>query len=223
MALGRALIASPQLLLLDEPLSALDAARKAEILPYLERLRDEASVPVFYVSHAVDEVLRLADRVVLLGDGRMTSEGSVFDFAAGEIGEILPASGAVIDTRLESHRDDGLSMLSFGGGVLAVPRLAGLLGARLRVRIRAEDILLAREEPRAISANNVLAARISSLKPFGAEQVDVHLACGEARLVARITRASVARLQLRAGEAVFAVVKSVILDPRALRGTNTLG
>jgi len=223
VALGRALIASPQLLLLDEPLSALDAARKAEILPYLERLRDEASVPVFYVSHAVDEVLRLADRVVLLGDGRVTSEGSVFDFAAGEIGEILPASGAVIDTRLESHRDDGLSMLSFGGGVLAVPRLAGLLGARLRVRIRAEDILLAREEPRAISANNVLAARISSLKPFGAEQVDVHLACGEARLVARITRASVARLQLRAGEAVFAVVKSVILDPRALRGTNTLG
>lgn len=223
VALGRALLASPRLLLLDEPLAALDAARKAEILPYLERLRDEARVPVFYVSHAVDEVLRLADRVVLLEEGCVTGEGSVFDFAGGEIGDLLPATGAVIDTRLESHRDDGLSLLSFGGGVLAVPRMAGLPGTRLRVRIRAEDILLAREEPRAISANNVLAARIASLKPEGAAQMDVHLICGEARLVARITRASAARLQLRPGDAVFAVVKSVILDARALRGPGTLG
>ncbi len=223
VALGRALLSSPQLLLLDEPLAALDAARKAEILPYLERLRDEASVPVFYVSHAADEVLRLADRVVLLNEGRVAGEGSVFDFAAGEIGELLPATGGVIDTRLESHREDGLSILSFNGGVLAVPRMAGLPGSRLRVRVRAEDILLAREEPRAISANNILTARIASLKPEGAEQVDVHLSCGEARLVARITRASVARLQLRPGDAVFAVLKSVILDARALREASTLG
>ncbi|HEY4125889.1 MAG TPA: TOBE domain-containing protein, partial [Rhizomicrobium sp.] len=204
-------------LLLDEPLAALEASRKAEILPYLERLRDEAIVPVFYVSHAVDEVLRLADRVVLLREGRVAGSGSVFDFAAGDIGDLLPATGAVIDTRVESHREDGLSMLSFSGGVLAVPRMAAAQGSGLRVRIRAEDILLAREEPHAISANNVLAAQISAFRPSGAEQVDVHLACGSTRLVARITRASVARLELRVGDAVFAVVKSVTLDPRALR------
>jgi molybdate transport system ATP-binding protein len=223
VALGRALLSSPQLLLLDEPLAALDAGRKAEILPYLERLRDEASVPVFYVSHAVDEVLRLADRVVLLRQGLVAGEGSVFDFAAGQIGDLLPATGAVIDTRLESHSDDGLSMLSFNGGVLAVPRAGGLLGTRLRVRIRAEDILLAREEPHQISANNVLSARIASLKPEGVGQMDVHLVCGEARLVARITQASAARLQLRPGDGVFAVLKSVILDARALRGPNAPG
>lgn len=221
VALGRALMASPSLLLLDEPLAALDAARKAEILPYLERLRDEARVPIFHVSHSVDEVLRLADRVVLLDRGHVAGKGSVFDFAAGEIGELLPATGAVIDTRLEGH-DGGLSLLSFEGGRLAVARMAAPLGSRLRVRVRAEDVLLAREEPRAISANNVLAARIASLRDIGNGQVDVHLACGRARLTARITQASTARLALKPGEMVFAVLKSVILDPRALRGVGAL-
>lgn len=221
VALGRALLASPSVLLLDEPLAALDAARKAEILPYLERLRDEARVPIVHVSHSVDEVMRLADRVVLLDKGRIAGEGSVFDFAAGEIGELLPATGAVIDSRLEGH-NDGLSLLSFEGGRLAVARMGAPLGSKLRVRIRAEDILIAREEPRAISANNVLAARIVSLREIGNGQVDVHLACGRARLAARITQASCARLSLKPGEAVFAVLKSVILDPRALRGLGAL-
>jgi molybdate transport system ATP-binding protein len=220
-ALGRALLASPSLLLLDEPLAALDAARKAEILPYLERLRDEAKVPIVYVSHSADEVLRLADRVVLLDKGRVAGEGSVFDFAGGEIGELLPATGAVIDTRLESH-DGGLSLLSFDGGRLAVARMAVPAGSKLRVRIRAEDVLLAREEPRQISANNVLAARIVSLREIANGQVDAHLACGRTRLVARITQASAARLALAPGQAVFAVMKSVILDPRALRGPDAL-
>jgi molybdate transport system ATP-binding protein len=221
VALGRALLASPSLLLLDEPLAALDAARKAEIFPYLERLRDDAKVPVVYVSHSADEVMRLADRVVLLDKGRVAGEGSVFDFAAGEIGELLPATGAVIDTRLEGH-DGGLSLLSFGGGRLAVARMTAPPGSRLRVRIRAEDILLAREEPRAISANNVLAARIASLREIGGGQTDVHLVCGGAHLVARITQASVMRLAFKPGDAVFAVLKSVILDPRALRERSAL-
>lgn len=221
VALGRALLASPALLLLDEPLAALDAARKAEILPYLERLRDEARVPIVHVSHSVDEVLRLADRVVLLDKGCVAGEGSVFDFAAGEIGELLPATGAVIDTRLEGH-DNGLSLLSFEGGRLAVARMNAPLGSRLRVRVRAEDVLLAREEPRQISANNVVATRIVSLRAIENGQVDVHLSCGRARLVARITQASASRLALKPGEAVFAVLKSVILDPRALRELGAL-
>jgi len=222
VALGRALLSSPSLLLLDEPLAALDASRKAEIFPYLERLRDVARVPIFYVSHTVDEVLRLADRVVMLRDGRVDGEGSVFDFAAGEIGELRAATGAVIDARVEGHRPDGLSVLSFPGGVLSVPHTPALPGSRLRVRIRAEDVLLAREEPRAISANNVLATQISALRAEGPSQVDVHLSCGGTKLVARITQASAARLGLKEGEAVFAVVKSVILDPHALRGMGAL-
>jgi molybdate transport system ATP-binding protein len=221
VALGRALLASPALLLLDEPLAALDAARKAEILPYLERVRDEARVPIFHVSHSVDEVLRLADRVVLLEKGHVVGEGSVFDFAAGDIGELMPATGAVIDTQLEGH-EGGLSMLSFDGGRLAVARMTVPVGSKLRVRIRAEDVLIAREEPRAISANNVLATRIVSLREIGNGQVDVHLVCGRARLVARITQASGARLALKPDDAVFAVLKSVILDPRALRRLNAL-
>jgi len=220
VALGRALLAAPELLLLDEPLAALDAARKADILPYLERLRDEALVPVLYVSHAVDEVLRLADSVVLLKDGHVAGEGSVFDFASGEIGDMQIASGAVIEAAVLAPRADGLSALGFDGGELLVPKLEAAAGRRLRVRIRAEDILLALEPPRAISANNVLAANITGIRPCGAGQCDVHLACGAAKLVARITAASVARLGLAEGHCVYAVVKSVILDPHALRGAE---
>ncbi len=222
VALGRALLASPSLLLLDEPLAALDAVRKSEILPYIERLRDEAKMPIFYVSHAADEVLQLADRVVMLRDGRVEGEGSVFDFAAGEIGQLQPAAGAVIDARLEGDRDDGLSVLSFPGGALSVPHTGLSTGTRLRVRIRAEDVLLAREEPRAISANNVLAARISAIQFEGTSQAVVHLLCGGTRLAARITQASARRLELKEGEPVFAVVKSVILDPHALRSRAAL-
>lgn len=222
VALGRALLSSPALLLLDEPLAALDAQRKAEILPYLERLRDETKMPVVYVSHAVDEVLRLSDQVVVLREGRVTGQGSVFDFAAGEIGELQPATGAVIEARFEAHEESGLSLLSFADGVLRVPRMAFEPGRRLRVRIRAEDVLLAREEPRAISANNVLAARISAIHAEGAAQADVHLLCGGTRLVARITQASVKRLGLKEGQTVFAVVKSVILDAGALRAPHLL-
>ncbi len=218
VALGRALLSSPELLLLDEPLAALDAARKAEILPYLERLRDETRLPMLYVSHALDEVARLADHVILLKEGHVTAQGSVFDlvgdleFAAG-LGQ--PAYGAVFAVTVAAHRDaDHLSVLAFDGGELVVGRLERPLGAHLRVRMRAEDVMLAREEPRAISANNVLKTVVTAIHPAGEARADVQLACGGAKLVARITRASVARLGLAPGMAVFAIVKSVTVDPR---------
>ncbi|MBV8977153.1 MAG: molybdenum ABC transporter ATP-binding protein [Alphaproteobacteria bacterium] len=208
VALGRALLSAPDILLLDEPLAALDAARRAEILPYLERLRDETRLPIFLVSHNVDEVARLADDVVMLRDGRVVAQGSVFDLLTRIGGEIEPV-GAVLDTAVGEHRDD-LTVLRFDGGELFVPRLARAVGTRVRVRIRAEDIMLARDEPKAISANNLLPAMITAIGGTG--QADIELAIGASRAVARITRASAARLQLAPGVAVFAVVKSVIVD-----------
>jgi len=209
VALGRALLSSPDILLLDEPLAALDAARRAEILPYLERLRDETKLPMFYVSHTVDEVARLADEIVVLRDGSVAAQGSVFDLLTRIAGEIEPV-GAVIDARIDSHGED-LSVLVFDTGRLLVPRIAREVGARVRVRLRAEDIMLAREEPRAISANNILPAAIAAIAR-GPRQADIQLALGAARMVARITLASAKRLELAPGAHVFAIVKSVIVD-----------
>jgi molybdate transport system ATP-binding protein len=205
LALGRALLASPQILLLDEPLASLDDARRAEILPYLERLRDEARVPMLYVSHAVDEVARLADQVVLLGEGQVQAQGPV--------GQVLPGRsgvGGVIDAIVGVRRGDGLVELGFKGGRLAVATTAKA-GTRLRVRLSADDILIARVAPEAISANNILPVTIQALRTAG-DVADVELQAGAVRLLARITAASAQRLGLAPGLAVFAVIKSVTLD-----------
>jgi len=216
VALARALLSSPEILILDEPLAALDAARKREILPYLERLRDEARIPMLYVSHAAEEVARLADRLIVLKNGRVAAQGSVFDLmSAPEFSEITGAApyGSVIGTIVAAHNDaDGLTMLGFAGGALAVTRLPQAIGTNLRVRIHAEDVMLAREEPRAISANNVLPARIAAIRTDLESHADIQLDCGGARILARITQASLKRLAFAPGDGVFAIVKSVTVD-----------
>ncbi|MEI9991752.1 MAG: molybdenum ABC transporter ATP-binding protein [Rhizomicrobium sp.] len=214
VALGRALLSSPQILLLDEPLAALDAQRRSEILPYLERLRDDAKLPMLYVSHSLDEVARLADDIVVVKDGRTVLQGSVFDILTGlELPALAgsPPVGAVIAATVSAHRDDGLTALAFDGGTLFVSRLSDPLGTRLRLRVRAEEIMLALEEPRGISANNVLAAQVAALAENGL-QADIQLLCGPTRLIARITSASARRLALAPGKPVFAIVKSVTVD-----------
>ena len=215
VALARALLSSPQILLLDEPLAALDAQRRAEVLPYLERLRDEAGLPMLYVSHSLEEVARLADDIVVVRDGRVVRQGSVFDVLTGlELWSLAGSSpmGAVIAAKIAAHRDDGLTELSFDGGRLLVPWQEGAAGKALRVRVRAEEIMLALEEPRAISANNVLPAQIVAVDAADPKHADIQLACGNTRFVARITPASCARLGLTAGKPVFAIVKSVTVD-----------
>jgi molybdate transport system ATP-binding protein len=218
VALGRALLSAPELLLLDEPLSALDAARKAEIMPYLERLRDDAQIPILYISHSLDEVARLANDVIVLREGQIAAQGSVFDILAGlEFSQATgaPAYGAVIDTHIAAHREaEGLTALAFEGGELIVPLLGAAIGSRIRVRIRAEDVMLATEEPRGISANNILACVVTAIGDSGPYHADVQLTCGQARLLARITKASVKRLALTPAMLVFAVAKSVIVDPQ---------
>jgi molybdate transport system ATP-binding protein len=215
VALGRALLASPDILLLDEPLAALDTARKNEIFPYLERLRDEARIPILLVSHSLDEVSRLAGHIVILRAGKVVTSGSVFDVLSDlNLPDYTGASpyGAVIGaTVAENDTDTGLSTLAFPGGRLVVPLLERAIGEQLRVHVRAEDVMLSLEEPHGISANNILPAIVSGLRATTALHADIRLACGPTAILSRITRASCERLSLKAGMAVFAIVKSVTI------------
>ncbi|HEX4080669.1 MAG TPA: molybdenum ABC transporter ATP-binding protein [Rhizomicrobium sp.] len=220
VALGRALLASPRLLLLDEPLAALDAARKAEIFPYLERLRDQARLPMFYVTHSTDELSRLADDVIVLRDGRVAAQGSVFDLLSDpELGALVPAHGAIFPARIAEHRQDGLTALAFDGGSLLVPRITRPTGTDLRVRVNADDVMLARKAPEEISANNVLPTDVLSVHA-GPVEADIRLRCGNVRFVSRITSASLRRLGLEPGQRVFAIIKSVTIDPQLGRTGN---
>jgi molybdate transport system ATP-binding protein len=216
VALGRALLMSPRVLLLDEPLAALDAARKAEILPYLERLARETRIPMLYVSHSLDEVARLADRMVVVDEGRVAAEGSLFevtsrlDLVAGR--HLVP--GAVLEAKITRHdAAHGLTELAIGANSLVVPEIARAPGESVRIRIDAEDVMLALARPEGVSANNVLPARVSAIADDGFN-ADVQLSLSEAKLVARITRRSLERLALGPGANVFAVIKSVTVGGR---------
>ncbi|MBI2992613.1 MAG: molybdenum ABC transporter ATP-binding protein [Gammaproteobacteria bacterium] len=216
VAIGRALLSSPAALLMDEPLASLDAPRKAEILPYIERLRDEFKLVIVYVSHMLEEVARLADTVVMLHDGAVTGVGSAED-VLGRIDLYAIAgrqeAGALIHTIVEAHADeDGLTMLRFDGGVLQVPRIALPVGAPFRVRIRARDVSIATERPAGISIRNILRARIVELADTVGAFAEIKMAVGHATLVARVTRPSVRELQLATGCEVYALVKSIGID-----------
>jgi molybdate transport system ATP-binding protein len=216
VALGRALLMNPRALLLDEPLAALDAARKAEILPYLDRLVRETKIPMLYVSHSLDEVVRLADRMVLIDKGRVIAQGSLFevtqrlDLIAGK--ELLP--GAVLEARIAGHDEPhGLTELVLSGERLVVPRIDRPVGEAVRIRIDAPDVMLALSRPEGVSANNILPATVAAVEETGAH-ADVQLALQDARLIARITRRSLDRMGLKPGVSVFAVIKSVTVGGR---------
>lgn len=220
IALGRALLSDPRLLLLDEPLAALDQNRRAEIMPYFERLRDEARIPILYVSHSIDEVARLADEIVVVDHGRTIAQGSVFDILARL--DLAPITGrfdagAVLEASIDAqHAQDRMTSLVFDAGRLWVPAIDAPVGSNIRVRIRARDIMLALDEPQRISANNVVAATVVEIRSDADANVDVLLACGHARLIAQITRRSLARLALSPGMPIFAVIKSATIDRRSL-------
>jgi molybdate transport system ATP-binding protein len=214
VAIGRALLAHPRLLLMDEPLASLDEQRRAEILPYIERLRDGAGVPILYVSHSVAEVARLATTVVILAEGRVTAVGPVLDIlpladAGGDAGSVLDAVVARHDEAFQ------LTTLSSRAGELQVPRLAAEVGAHVRAYIRARDVMLSLRPPEEISALNVLAGKVAEINPSnsgGGAQADVRLDCGGAALLARLTAKSVQRLALAPGRPVYAVIKSVSFE-----------
>ena len=219
VAIGRALLAHPSVLLLDEPLASLDAPRRAEILYYIERMRDDLNVPMVYVSHSLDEVVRLADSIVLVSDGRVLGGGPVREMMGRS--ELRPylgryEGGAVIEARVaRQDLDSGLARLEFTGGALEIPDLEALPGETLRVRIRARDVSLALARPAGISIRNVLGGRIASLEQTEGSSLDVTLDLGGTPLIARITRKSAADLGLKPGLPVFALIKSVSIDRRS--------
>jgi molybdate transport system ATP-binding protein len=212
VAIARALFTSPHLLLLDEPLAALDLKRKAEILPYLESLHRELSIPVFYVSHSPEEVARLADSVVLLEEGRVTATGPVAEIMARL--DLPIAHGGEAGVMVESiigaqDGDYALTRLDFAGGRLWVPRHAGPVGSPVRTRILARDVSLALSEPHETSILNILPAEVVETAPEGDGRTQVRLNLKGIPLLAQVSCKSAALLELTPGRQVFAQVKAV--------------
>jgi molybdate transport system ATP-binding protein len=218
VAFGRAVLTSPRLLIMDEPLASLDAARKSEILPFIERLRDELDIPIIYVSHAIEEILRLADEVVVFSGGKVVRAGPAVETlnAATVVHGADGDPASVIEATIEAEDPgDGLTALSFGGQRLYVPAIPGQAGDCIRLRIRARDVALARTKPQDISVLNILPGRIMEITAGGDSHTDVRLDIGGG-LWSRITRRSANELALGLDQEVYALIKSVAID----RGTG---
>ncbi len=215
VAIARALLTAPRLLLMDEPLASLDHARKQEILPYLERLRDELEIPVIYVSHAADEVARLADHIVVMEDGHTVAQGPLAETLARvdlpiRLGE---DAGAVFEaTVAERDAEWHLARVEFDGGELWVRDSGAAIGKRVRLRILARDVSIAASRHDDVSIMNMLPATVAA--HAGEDHpalVMVQLRVGGTALLARLTRRSAQRLDLAPGRRVWAQIKAVAL------------
>lgn len=215
VGIARALTVSPRLLLMDEPLSSLDLKRKREILPYLERLRDELEIPIIYVSHSPDEVARLADYLVAMEGGKVLARGPLAETLTRidlpirigeEVGAILQATMGAVDTTWH------LAQVHFPGGCLWL-RDAGLpVGSRVRIRVFARDVSLAGKRPEQSSIQNVMLGKVDAI---GEDEhpglAIVRVRIGESRILARLTKRAVAELDLAPDREVWVQVKSVAI------------
>ena len=219
VAIARALAASPHVLLMDEPLAALDGPRKAEILPWLEQLHQRLDLPVIYVTHSVDELVQLADHVVLLNEGRVLAQGATHELLARADLPLAHADSAstLIEARVMGHApEDHIVVLEFGGGQLLLPMdSAPPSGTKLRLRIQAKDVSLALDPPGRTSLLNVLPATVREVHRNGGAQALVQLELGQTpnhtTLLARISSLSARKLGLEPGMAVQAQIKGVAL------------
>jgi molybdate transport system ATP-binding protein len=216
VAIGRALLAQPHLLLMDEPLASLDPARKAEILPYLTRLKTALKLPVLYVTHALDEAVQLADSMVLVEAGQVVAYGAMADVAARAD---LPLArredaGAVVMCRVEENDTSReLTRLAGGGVMFWVPLLDRPVGANCRIRVPAREVILAARAPDAISLHNIIPGivrRVMDDKPRRSVMVEVGLP--EGGLLSRVTPDAIARLGLSPGSPVLALIKSTSIE-----------
>ena len=223
VALGRALLSAPDLLLLDEPLAALDQTRKEEILPYLERLRAQSGPAMIYVSHAMSEIVRLADDLVILRDGKCAVQGLAEDVLADPNNIALIGvqdAGALLCGGIESHSEDGLSGVRLSAGLLTVPRIDAPLGQRVRLRIRAQDVILSLCAPVGLSSQNALKGEITAIHQGNGPGVAVVLRCGSDRLLARITARAFGQMQLVIGQEIWAIVKANAVPPAAISSSQ---
>lgn len=217
VAIGRTLLTRPRLLLMDEPLAALDLKRKAEILPYIETLPRALGIPAIYVTHDIEEVARLADRMIVLHNGRITATGDVESILSrldlgSDDDRVEP--GVALTARVREHDSHyHLTHLDLHGHLLTVPQIDAAIGRSVRLRIRARDVAIATRRPVDISVRNILPVTILEISSFtDVAHADLLMDLSGSRLRARITRQSVDDLRLQPGLAVFAVVKSVAFD-----------
>lgn len=219
VALGRALLARPKLLLMDEPLAALDAARRAEVLPFISRLCASARLPVLYVTHALDEVDALADHLVLMQAGCVLAQGPV---EALSLRPELPLAarrdaGALLRCAVQSHDPArGLTTLAFDGGTLQAALRSEPPGTVMRLRVRARDVSVARQPPAQTSIRNVLPCRLLRIEPCShPHERLLHLQMGGTTLLSRVLADSVEVLALQPGEALYALIKGIAFDHAA--------
>ncbi|WP_435230826.1 molybdenum ABC transporter ATP-binding protein [Pseudopelagicola sp. nBUS_20] len=220
VAIGRALLAAPKLILADEPLAALDEARKGEIIPYFECLRDEINVPILYVSHSIAEVARLATTVVALNGGQLTQVGPAVDVLGDP--KFIPvgvrAVGAVLDVTVVAHHSDGLTELDAAGSPLFIPQISQEPGRVMRVRIAAHDVILSCDEPKGLSALNILHGIIEAVRSGDGPGAIVSIRTPAGTVLARVTRRSSIALGLSEGVSCYAVIKTVAIAPQDAGG-----
>lgn len=219
VAIGRALLSQPRLLVMDEPLASLDAARKAEILPYLARLKATLRLPIVYVTHSLDEVGRLADTLVMIEAGRVRAAGDLPAMASRSDLPIARAAdaAAVLPARVAGQEPErGLTRLEVAGQALRVSAIAAEAGASVRLRIPAREVVLATARPEAVSITNCLHGAVRAIAAEGETEALVEIALGpgaqQQALLARVTADALRRLDLPPGKPVFALVKSVSVE-----------
>ena len=213
VGLGRALLSQPSLLLMDEPLASLDAARRAEILPFFERIRSSFGVPILYVTHSLAEAVRLGDRMAVMSEGRVAAEGPLAEIVSRpdlRLGGSRATDGAALDGVVLAH-EDRLSVVRCGGWDIKVPRLLRAPGAKARLFVLARDVMLALDPPQRISARNVLEGRIAIVDVQPGRAL-VRVAQEDQVLLSALTPDAVEDLGLRPGMTVYAVIKSVAVD-----------
>ncbi|MFT5716640.1 MAG: molybdate transport system ATP-binding protein [Oleiphilaceae bacterium] len=215
VSIARALLTSPKLLLMDEPLSALDHALKSEVLPYLERLQQALSIPIVYVSHAPDEVARLADYIAIIDHGKLIKSGDLakvmLDPSAGVL--FNGQRSSLFYAQIVAHHDDHLTELAIGPLSLLVPKINQTMNSKLRCRINATDVSLCLSPPIDSSITNILAATITHIEEIAqaAERIITLKISPQQYLLATITYASTKRLKLHLGSSVWAQIKSVVI------------
>ena len=222
VAIGRALLSNPKLLLMDEPLASIDVQHRFEILPFIQRVREKTGITIIYVTHALEEVIFIADQIILLSEGQVTAQGTVEEIMSRL--DLHPMTsrfdaGAVISATYSGYdREFDLGELSFDGGTLRIAGLNAEIGIHLRAHIRARDVSLMLDKPKDTSVLNVFKGELIEIRHEEGPQLDLLINIGTP-LIARITRKSLNDLNLDIGSKVYAMIKAVAIDRRTL-GTS---